>query len=205
MLSGCCGAGCKPAGSAGHELSLSCTMPAALLWLGPSSASVMRWHSSPSREGSVCLREKKTKPAMPGKYWGGITAKVAFGMSGQGGCERSAGCRGVVAGMDYLKDVPCWTLSELQDGAFLGFLLIPTWIWGSSDSSCRPHSPARQAQCHSLSPAAFIAAASPLLVWSPSLMQTLHKEHLAKTGHPSLPGVLTKTKAPRLRGKQGKN
>lgn len=95
----------------------SCPCPAqSLLGLVPSSASVMRWHSSPSRDAlgvSLCLREKKKlnnkkkEAAMPGKRCRGILAKVALGMSGQGGCEGSAGYRVVEAGVDYLKGVPC--------------------------------------------------------------------------------------------------
>lgn len=61
-----------------------------------------------SRQRGECVSQGKKKQASnPGKYCGGIIVKVAFGMSGQRGRERSAGCRGVVAGTDYLKDVPC--------------------------------------------------------------------------------------------------
>lgn len=203
MVSGCCGAGWKPAGSSGRELSLSCTIPGSLLGLVPSSASVMRWHSSPSRDAlevSVCLRKKKKKlkkAATPGKSCRGIIAKVALGTSGQGGREGSPGCS-----VDYLKGAPCWTLSELQDGAFPDFLLIPTRIWGSSDTtfSSVTSTVPQPLSCRFYCCCRSSAALEPW-IFSGHCTRSIWLQLDTPHCQVSCP---TKIKAPRLRDKQGK-
>lgn len=187
MVSGCCGAGWKPAGSSGRELSLSCTIPGSLLGLVPSSASVMRWHSSPSRDAlevSVCLRKKKKikKSSNAWKILSRDYCKSCFG--------------NVWAGRP-------WGITRMFCGLFEGCTLLNSlwaagWCfpWFPPDS----HTDLRQFWHHILQCDQHSATASLLQILlllqelccfgTLNFLWTLYKEHLATTGHPSLPGVL---------------